>query len=138
MCRICYSLVVTVRAGTQPMKPEISRTKMSAAERNLRNRAAQLLDGAGILHGTLVERQQRCGSPTCHCVDGERHRALVLTVRHEGVSEQIYVPHHLEATVRRWVKQDHAVRDLLAELAHLHAAKLRALKSQGARSSDES
>lgn len=120
------------------MKPEIQRNKMTAQERHLRNRAAQLLDGAGFLHGTLVERHQRCGRPTCHCVDGERHRALVLTVRHEGQAEQIYIPHHLEATVRRWVDQDHAVRDLLAELANLHAEKVRELKSQGDPSSDGS
>jgi len=127
-----------MRAGTQPMKPEIARTKMSAQERHLRNRAAQLLDGAGFLHGTLVERRQRCGRPTCHCVDGERHLALVLTVRHEGCAEQIYIPRHLEATVRRWVDQDHAVRDLLAELANLHAEKVRELKTQGDSSSDGS
>jgi len=117
------------------MKPEIARNKMSAQERRLRSRAAQLLDGAGMVHGTLVERHQRCGNPNCHCVDGERHRALVLTVRRDGRSEQIYIPRHLEATVRRWVEQDHAIRDLLAELATLHAEKIRELKTRGKPSS---
>ena len=120
------------------MKPEIARTKMSAQERRLRNRAAQLLHGAGLVHGTLVERHQRCGRPNCHCVDGERHRALVLTIRTEGKSEQIYIPRHLETTVRRWVEQDHAIRDLLAELASLHAEKIRELKSRGKPSSEGS
>ena len=120
------------------MKPEIARNQMSAEERRLRSRAAQMLAGDGVLHGTLVERHQRCGRPTCHCVDGERHRALVLTVRSRGRSEQIYIPRHLEATVRRWVEQDHAVRELLAQLASLHAEKVRELKTREAPSSEGS
>jgi len=120
------------------MKPEIARNKMSAAERRLRNRSAQLLDGAGLLHGSVVERFRRCGKPNCHCVEGEKHRGLVLTVRSGGRTEQIHIPRHLEATVRRWVDQDHAVRDLLAELSTLHAEKIRNLKTQGAPSSEGS
>jgi len=120
------------------MKPEIARHKMSAQERRLRSRLSQLLHGQGLVHGTLVERQQRCGRPNCHCVDGERHRALVLTVRREGRSEQIYIPRRLEATVRRWVEQDHAIRDLLGELAHMYAEKIRELKARGKPSSEGS
>ena len=65
------------------MKPEIARNKMSAEERHLRSRAAQLLDGAGLLHGTLVERHNAAASPTATAPRG-RHRALVLTVRPRG------------------------------------------------------
>jgi len=120
------------------MKPEIPRTGMSASERRLRNRAAQMLGGDGLLHGSLVERRRVCGKPNCHCVEGERHRALMLTVRSPGRTEQIHIPRHLEDTVRRWVDQDHELRDLLAELAYLHAEKIRDLKTRGTPSSEES
>ena len=120
------------------MKREINRGAMSAQERRLRSRAAQLLANAGVLHGSLVVRKRRCGKPNCHCVDGEGHRGLVLTVRREGRTEQIHIPRHLESTVQRWVEQDHQLRDLLADLAHLHTEKIRDLKSQGPPSSDES
>ncbi len=120
------------------MKPEFTRNQMSAQERRLRSRLTQLFHGTGLVHGTLVERHQRCGRPNCHCVDGERHRTLVLTVRREGKSEQIYIPRHLEDIVRRWVEQDHAIRELLADLASLHTEKIRELKTRGAPSSEGS
>ena len=120
------------------MKPEIQRNQMSAQERHLRNRAAQMLDGKGLLHGSVVVRKRLCGKPNCHCVEGEGHRALILTVRHEGHTEQLHIPRHLEVTVERWVKQDHQLRDLIAELANLHTEKIRELKTRGAQSSDGS
>lgn len=120
------------------MKPEITRASMSPEERRLRSEAARLLAGAGILHGSLVVRRRVCGKPNCHCVEGEGHRALVLTARFEGRSEQIHIPRHLEDTVMRWVEQDHALRDLIAELAHLHTQKIRDLKAQEAPSSEGS
>jgi hypothetical protein len=120
------------------MKSEIARSQMTAEERRLRNRAAQLLDGAGLLHGSLVVRYRRCGKPNCHCAKAEGHRGLVLTVRLEGRTEQLHIPRHLESTVQRWVEQDHRLRDLLAELARLHTDKIRELKRQGAASSEDS
>lgn len=120
------------------MKHEINRGTMSAQERRLRNRASQLLAGAGVLHGSLVVRKRRCGKPNCHCADGEGHRGLVLTVRTDGRTEQIHIPQHLESTVEQWVEQDHQIRDLLADLALLHTEKIRELKRQGTPSSDGS
>lgn len=120
------------------MKAEISRSAMSSEERDVRSRAGQLLNGAGVLHGSLTAREQLCGKSNCRCTRGERHRTLVLTVRSEGRAEQIYIPKHLEATVRRWVDQDHQLRDLLGKLALLHTEKIRQLKTEGARSSEGS
>jgi len=120
------------------MKPEIPRAAMSAQERDLRSRITQIVRGQGALHGTLSVRMQRCGKPNCRCARGERHRTLVLIVRREGKTEQIYIPHHLEATVRRWVEQDHELRDLIGELGHLHTEKIRELKTRETPSSDES
>lgn len=120
------------------MKPEIQRTQMSAEEKRLRSRAAQMLNGQGLLHGSVVVRKRLCGKPNCHCVEGERHQALSLTVRFEGRTEQLHIPRHLEATVQRWVEQDHQLRDLIAKLANLHTEKIRELKTRGASSFDES
>lgn len=120
------------------MKREISRSAMSPEERRLRSRIAQMLDGAGLLHGSLVVRMRVCGKPTCRCTRGEGHRALILTVRSEGSTEQIYVPLRLEATVRRWVDQDRLLRGLIGELGHLHTEKVRELKTRGDESSDAS
>jgi hypothetical protein len=112
------------------MKPDISRTAMSRKERDLRSRAKRLLDGAGLLHGTLDEREQTCGKPTCRCTRGERHRCLVLTVRREGKVHQLYIPKPLEATVRQWVQQERKVQDLLRQISQLHWKKIERQKKK--------
>ncbi|MEQ8762459.1 MAG: DUF6788 family protein [Planctomycetota bacterium] len=111
--------------------PEISRTSMSAQERRLRSQVAQLLDGAGIVHGTLVEREKSCGKTNCRCARGEKHRALYLTLNRDKKLRQLYIPKSLEETVRRWVQQDRIVRDLLDDVSELHWEKLREAKKKG-------
>ena len=120
------------------MKPEIPRGRMSTEERQLRSRAAQILGGSGLLHGSVVLRKRQCGKPNCHCAEGEGHPAVSLTVRFEGQTEQLHIPRHLEATVQRWVEQDQELRDLLAQLANLHTEKIRELKTRERSSSEGS
>ena len=112
------------------MGPEISRREMSPEERRMRSRAAQILAGAGVLHGTLSERMQVCGKKNCACSRGEKHRTLVLTVRSGGEVQQIYIPRLLESLVRQWVDQDREVRDLLARLSAMHRDRLVARKKK--------
>jgi hypothetical protein len=119
------------------MKPEIPRLAMSPEERDLRSRLTALLHGAGILHGTLVERHQVCGKPSCRCAEGEKHRALVLSVRRDRKLEQIYVPASLERTVRRWLEQAHRAQDLLREISRVHVEKIREEKKRARRKKKE-
>lgn len=107
------------------MKPEIQRFAMSAQERDLRSRAKLILSEAGLLHGTLVVRNRVCGKPGCRCARGEKHRCLFLTFRKDGKFQQLYVPKVLEATVRRWVGQDHAVREILRKISEFHWEKVK-------------
>jgi len=112
------------------MKPDLTRSEMSPAERELRARAAQLLQGAGLLHGNLIERETVCGKATCRCTRGERHQVLHLYRRVDGKLLQMYVPRYLEETVRRWVAQDHELREVLTELWALEWERLRSLKTR--------
>ncbi len=43
------------------------RAKLSATERDVRSRIAQLASGHWFLRGTLSERSGKCGKPSCHC-----------------------------------------------------------------------
>ena len=112
------------------MSPEISSGEMSSHERKIRSRAAQLLTGAGIIHGTLSERMQVCGKKTCACSRGEKHRTLILTVRIGGKLRQIYIPKSLEFTVRKWMDGDQEVRDLLSQLSSIHQKRLATRKNK--------
>jgi hypothetical protein len=111
-------------------KPDLHRAEMSPAERELRARATQLLQGAGLLHGNLIERETVCGRPTCRCTKGERHQVLHLYRRLKGRRLQLYVPRYLEETVRRWIAQDQELREVLAQLWELEWEKLRSMKTR--------
>lgn len=87
----------------------------------------QLVDGGGLLRGSLSQRAVVCGKPNCRCARGERHVALYLVVSTKGKVRQIHIPKAHAATVRLWVKQ---YQDAQRALHRLADAQLAALKGR--------
>jgi len=85
------------------MNGPLSRAELSAAERGLRSRVAQLATGERLLRGSLSERSGKCGKPNCHCARGEGHRSLYLVHSHDGKLRQFCVPKALQDPVRHAV-----------------------------------
>ena len=95
-------------------------SSLPAGERALRSKLHQLLSGAeGLLHGSLVEMKRRCGKPNCRCAsdDAYRHVSLYLAQTRHGKTEMIYIPKHLEDTVRAWVGEFRRASELLEALS---------------------
>lgn len=114
-----------------PLMPhEISRASMSPRERELRSRAAQLLNGAGLLHGSLIARERSCGREGCRCERGEKHPALYVYRQKDGKLLQLYVSKEHEADVRRWLEQDKELRALLEEIWEIHWQRAKARKGK--------
>ncbi len=93
------------------------RSKMSAQERELRSRLAQLASARTLIHATLSVRHVTCGKKTCHCAQGERHRAVYLLSSAKGKKRQVFVPAAMEEEVRAWVENYHKVTDLLEQVS---------------------
>ena len=56
-----------------------------------------------VMRGSFLERQVRCGKPTCRCAKGPGHPILYVTVTFPGGrTQQVTVPRHLAGTVRLW------------------------------------
>ncbi len=110
------------------MRPEISRAAMSPEERELRARANQILSGAGLVHGYLSVRQQKCGKPNCRCTRGHKHEVFVLVLREPGKNVQIPVPRQLAPEVQRWVDQEKALQELLGRISAFQVERLQELK----------
>jgi len=106
-------------------KSPLSRSAMTACERAWRSQLTQIVAGHGLLHGTLQERRQTCGKPTCRCARGQKHLALYLVVRQQGQLRQLYVPKDWEERVRQWVANDQALRGLLRELSEAYWQRVR-------------
>ena len=98
---------------------------MSPQERRLRSELRRILNGSGVLHGTLVRRRRVCGKPNCRCARGQKHESLYLVVTEGGTSRQLYVPKDWEPTVRQWVQQYRKARELMEEVSRIHWKKVR-------------
>ena len=110
------------------MKGSLSRAELSATERSLRSRIAQLTSSQRFLRGTLSERSGKCGKPNCHCADGEGHPSLYLVQSHAGKVRQLCVPKALQEPVRQAVAEYQEILRLLAEVSELEWKRLQEKK----------
>jgi len=104
------------------------RSHLSPPERQARSRLAQLLHDEMILAGSLVTMARTCGNPRCQCARGHKHVSLYLSIRTPKGRKMIYVPAHLEATVRDWVSRAQEARRLLEEVSQACLRRLLAAK----------
>jgi hypothetical protein len=98
----------------------LSRTHMSARERELRSAINCILSQQGLIHGTLITRKRVCGKSNCRCAKGQLHESLYLVATEGGKSRQMYVPRELEAPVRQWIDHYTQARQILDELSSMH------------------
>jgi len=106
-------------------EPIIPRAKMSAAERRARSQLAQVLSQRGVIRGTLLRRQRKCGKPNCHCAQGQGHESLFLVISEKGRTRQFFVPKDWESRVRLWVEDYHLARELMEEVSRIYWDKVR-------------
>jgi hypothetical protein len=103
-----------------------SRAELSAAERRLRSRIAQIASGERFLRGTLSERSSKCGKPNCHRADSEEHRSLYLV--HAGKVRKMCIPKWLQDPVRQAVGKFQEMQRLLREVSELEWKRFLARK----------
>lgn len=101
------------------------RARLSAEERELRSRLAQLITTFGFVRGNLSPREKSCGRANCRCARGERHRAVYLVASDDARLKQLYIPAELEETAQEWVETYQRIRQLLEELSRRQWEKLR-------------
>jgi hypothetical protein len=101
----------------------MSKSLSAAAMRRARARLVRRLGRRGdLMKGSLVTRWTRCGRGGCACARGEKHGPyLYVSVFREGRTRSVYVPQHLEADVRQWVENAHALERDLVEISWLNS-----------------
>jgi hypothetical protein len=110
------------------MSLRLSRAELSAAERSLRSRIAQIASGERFLRGALSERTSKCGKPNCRCADGEGHASLYLVDSDAGKVRQLCIPKALHDPVRQAVGEFQQMQRLLREVSEFEWKRLLARK----------
>ena len=95
----------------------MNRNQMSAQQRAVRSRLAQLIHSKPMIHATVNVRHLTCGKSGCRCARGEKHRALYLLCNVAGKKRQVYVPAALEEEVWQWVENHRTALALLEEVS---------------------
>lgn len=109
----------------------MQRSKMSAQERSVRSRLAQLAGTKALIHATLTVRYVTCGKKGCRCTRGERHRAVYRVSSAKGKKRQVFVPSALEEEVRAWVRNYRRAAELLEQVSEGAWNELKRRKEQG-------
>ena len=110
------------------MRPHLSRAELSATERGLRSRIAQIVSSERFVRGTLSERSSKCGKPNCHCASGGGHTSLYLVQSHAGEVRQLCIPKPLQDPVRQAVGEFQEIQRLLHEISELEWKRFLATK----------
>ena len=76
------------------------------------------------LPGSLAQSRRRCGSPGCHCHQGEPHLSWTLTFMVDGKKRVEHVPNELLDTVRARVEEGNAYKGEVSELMATNAQLL--------------
>jgi len=84
-----------------------------------------------VLRGSVVVRSLRCGKPSCHCAEGDGHRATYLIVAlAAGRTEQISLPAELVPIAARGVALYHAWRAAIEKLSAINRDLIRKQREQ--------
>ena len=108
----------------------MTRNHMSAQERLLRSRLAQLVHQQPLIRATLNVRYVTCGKTGCRCTKGQKHRALYLVCSTQGKKRQLFVPPSMEQEVRQWVENYHSAMGLLEKVSQRAWGELKRRKEQ--------
>ena len=105
----------------------LTRTSLSAGERQLYSRLHHVLTRPGLLRGSLVDMGRTCGKRSCACHQDKsrRHHALYLAANVGGKRRMIYVPAAWEGRVREWVDRHGEIREVLEKISQYCLRRLK-------------
>jgi len=105
----------------------------------LRRRARRLMARFHVpedaLPGSLALSHRRCGKPSCHCADGDRHPLWTLTFMAGGKKRVETIPADWLDAIRPRVEAGRHFKEAAAELLLIHAELLVLARNQRPRPS---
>jgi len=87
------------------------------------------------LPGSLALSHRRCGKPSCHCADGNRHPLWTLTFMAGGKKRVETIPADWLDAIRPRVEAGRHFKEAAAELLLIHAELLVLARNQRPRPS---
>lgn len=96
------------------MSPDKS---INVLRREINARLKKIAEAGPMIDGSFYKVGRRCGKKSCHCVDGEKHTAYLLTKKVNGKTKSTYVPKEMVEEVEQWTKEHRRIKQLMKEIA---------------------
>ena len=96
---------------------------MNKARINKKRRLPAMDD---IIRGSAVIMERVCGSESCRCLKGHKHRSLYVSQYHKGSARMVYIPKANERKVMRLVGNYRILKAAIYKASELNLGRLTA------------
>ena len=84
-----------------------------------------------IMRGSAVVMERVCGSSSCRCLRGHKHRSLYISQYHKGSPRMVYIPRENEAKALRLIKNYKALKSAINKASDLNIKRLTVPRRRG-------
>ena len=96
---------------------------MNKARINKKRRMPAIDD---VIRGSAVVMDRVCGSSSCRCLKGHKHRSLYVSQYHKGSPRMIYIPKAHEKKVLKLVSNYRLLKRAIYKASELNIGRLTA------------
>jgi len=81
-----------------------------------------------VIRGSAVIMKRVCGSESCRCMRGHKHRSLYVSQYHKGSPRMVYIPKANEKKVLKLVDNYRALKSAIYKASELNLIRFTAGK----------
>ncbi len=83
-----------------------------------------------VIRGSAVIMERACGSSSCRCLRGHKHRSLYISQYHKGSPRMVYIPKEFEKKVIRLVDNYRVLKASIYKASELNLSRFTAGKKK--------
>ena len=83
-----------------------------------------------VIRGSAVIMERVCGSESCRCIRGHKHRSLYISQYHKGAPRMVYIPKANEKKVLKLVDNYRALKSAIYKASELNLIRFTAGKKK--------
>ena len=91
---------------------------------NVRGKRLPAIDD--VMRGSAVIMERVCGSSSCRCLKGHKHRSLYISQYHKAGPRMVYIPKANEKNVLRLIRNYRAIKSAIYKASELNLARFTA------------
>ena len=76
-----------------------------------------------VIRGSAVMMERVCGSESCRCIRGHKHRSLYISQYHKGAPRMVYIPKANERKVLRLVNNYRILKTAIYKASELNLGR---------------